>query len=167
MNFEIIDYNINTHKLLDEWIDESKHANAKLINRYATFNEPFSKTYQHFLEHPYDMANIESFIKLFAKNDIIYGVAMFHYYNEMDKFYLGINPIVINPAFWGRGIGTEILKEITIYVDKITEGHVDIVKADTDETNIASIKMLEKVGFIKGAKNKNFVEYIYKISNEN
>jgi len=41
-----------------------------------------------------------------------------------------------------------------------------LLKADTDETNIASIKMLEKIGFIKAAKNNNFVEYIYKIINE-
>ena len=166
MNFEIIDYNIHKHKFLDEWIDESKNQNAKLINMYATFNEPFSKTYQYFLEHPYDMANIKSFIKLFAHDNVIYGVVVFHYFNEKDKFYMGINPIVINPQFLGRGIGTKILKRITNQANKITEGHVDIVKADTEETNIASIKMLEKVGFIKAAKNNNFVEYIYKIINE-
>jgi len=128
MNFEIIDYNIHKHKFLDEWIDESKNQNAKLINMYATFNEPFSKTYQYFLERPYDMANIKSFIRLFANKDIIYGIVVFHYYNEKDKFYLGINPIIINPQFLGRGIGTKILKQITNQANKITEGHVDIVK---------------------------------------
>lgn len=166
MNFEIIDYNIHKHKFLDEWIDESKNQNAKLINMYATFNEPISKTYQYFLEHPHDMANIKSFIKLFANDNVIYGVVVFHYYNEKDKFYLGINPIIINPQFLGRGIGTKILKQIIIQAVKITRGHVDIVKADTEETNIASVKMLEKVGFIKAAKNNNFVEYVYKIINE-
>lgn len=165
MEFEIIDYNINTHKMLDEWIDELKNPNAKLINMYATFNEPISKTYQYFLKHPYDMANIKSFIKLFANEGFIYGVVVFHYYNETDIFYLGVNPIIINPEFFGHGIGTKILKEIANSVDKIAKGHVDIIKADTDERNIASIKMLEKAGFVKGAKNNNFVEYSYKIIN--
>ena len=125
----------------------------------------FLKLTNAFLKHPYDMANIKSFIKLFANEGFIYGVVVFHYYNETDIFYLGVNPIIINPEFFGHGIGTKILKEIVNSVDKITKGHVDIIKADTDETNIASIKMLEKAGFVKGAKNNNFVEYSYKIIN--
>lgn len=166
MNFEIIDYNVHTHKFLDEWNDESKNANAKLISMYATYNEPISKTYQYFLEHPYDMANIKSFIKLFLNEGVVYGIVVFHYYNENGKFYIGVNPIIINPGLLSQGIGTKILKEIIIQADKITEGYIDIIKADTEETNIASIKMFEKVGFIKESNNNNFVEYSYKTINK-
>lgn len=151
---------------MDEWIDESKYLNAKVINKYATYNEPISGSYKYFLENPYDMANIKSFIKIFLNEGVIYGIVTFHYYNENNKFYLGINPIIINPEFFGRGIGTHILNQIINQADEITEGSVDVVKADTDEANIASIKMFEKIGFTKMAKNSNFIEYIYEIKNK-
>lgn len=161
MKFKIVDYDIKRHVSLDEWIDESKHINAKLINKYATYNEPLSETYKYFLDNPFDMANIKSFIKVFEYDDISYGVTVFHYYKESDKYYLAINPIIINPIFINQGIGTKILKEIILKAEKLTSGNVDIVKGDSEKTNIASIKILEKAGFVKGNKNENFIEYIY------
>lgn len=163
MNFNIIDYNIKKHKDLDDWIDESKHINSKLINKYATYDEPISESYQYFLDNPFDMANIKSFIKVFEHNNTSYGIVIFHYYKEEDGYYLAINPIIINPEFINQGIGTQILKLITLQANEIAEGQVNIVKGDAEEENIASIRILEKAGFIKNEKNENFIEYFYKI----
>lgn len=164
MNFKIVDYDIEKHLSLDDWIDESKHVNSKLINKYATYGEPISDSYQYFIDNPFDMANIKSFMKVFEYNDISYGVVMFHYYKEKDKYYLAINPIIINPEFINQGIGTKILKIIVQKPKEITEGKVDVVKGDIEEENIASIRILEKTGFIKSEKSENFIEYIYKIT---
>lgn len=164
MNFNVVDYDIKKHKALDDWIDESKHVNSKLINKYATYDEPISESYQYFLDNPFDMANIKSFIKVFEHNDISYGIAMFHYYKEEGKCYLAINPIIINPEFINQGLGTKIMKLITLRAEEIVEGQVDIVKGDVEEENIASIRILEKAGFSKIKTNENFIEYFYKIT---
>lgn len=163
MKFKIIDYNIEKHCSLDEWIDETKHSNAKLINKYATYNEPISDAYKYFLDNPFKMANIKSFIKIFENKDIVYGIVVFHYYNEKNVFYLAINPLIINPKFINLGIGTKILNQIVIEAKDIAKGHVDIIKADTEETNLASIKIFKKCNFIDNAKNDNFIEYIYEL----
>lgn len=159
MKFNIIDYEINKHISLDSWIDESNHPNAKLINKFATFNEPLSDTYQYFLDNTLDMANIKSFLKVFEHDDIFYGTAVFHYYEEDNKYYLAINPI-INPEFINQGFGTNILKQIVVNAKKIAGGEIDVIKGDTNEDNIASIKILEKVGFKNISKNDIFLEYV-------
>lgn len=164
MKFNIVDYNIKKHKDLDDWTNESKHVNAKLINKYATYNEPISESYQYFLDNPFDMANIKSFIKVFEHNNTPYGIAMFHYYKEEDEYYLAINPIIINPEFINQGLGTKIMKLITLKAKEIAEGQVDIVKGDVEEGNIASIRILEKADFIRGEKKDNFIEYFYKMT---
>ncbi|NLB48615.1 MAG: GNAT family N-acetyltransferase [Erysipelotrichia bacterium] len=163
--FTIVDYDINKHKLLDDWIDESKYINVKTINKYATYHEPISETYQYFLDNPFDMANIKSFIKVFERDGISYAVTIFHYYNDNDKYYLAINPIIINPKLINQGIGTIVLKLIVLKAKKIAEGKVDIIKGDTEKTNVASLRIFEKSGFIKSKKNDDFIEYIYKLTN--
>ncbi|CCV64195.1 hypothetical protein BN85406180 [Alteracholeplasma palmae J233] len=164
MKFEISDYNIEIHKYLDKWIDESKYLNARLINKYATYNEPISKTYKYFLDNPYEMANIKSYIKLFISEDVVYGIVVFHYYNEKKKFFLAINPLVVNPEFMNHGIGSKLLRQIVLQAREIAGGHVDIVKADVENANIASMKIFEKMGFAKEIKNNNFIEYIYNLT---
>lgn len=167
MDYKIVNYDLKRHYILDKWIDESEHVNAKLINKYATYNEPISNTYKYFLDNPFDMANIKTFLKVFEHDHEFYGVAVFHYYKEEEKFYLAINPIVINPKFINQGIGTKILKQIVENVRQISGGHVDIIKGDTEESNLASIRILEKSGFIKDKQNDNFIEYTYDLTKKN
>ncbi len=163
MKYKIKDYDLKEHISLDDWIDESKYINAKKINMYAAYNEPMSDTYHYFLNNPFDMANIKTFIKVFESENIYYGVAVFHYYKEEDKFYLAINPIIINPEFINQGIGTIIIKQIVEEAIEFTKGHIDIIKGDAEESNKASIKILEKNGFKIKDINENFIEYIYEL----
>lgn len=89
---------------------------------------------------------------------------MFHYYKKDDEYYLTINPIIINHEFINQGIGTKTLKLIILIDKEIVDGQVDVIKGDTEEENLASIRMLEKSGFIKSKNNDNFIEYFYKIT---
>lgn len=112
MAYLIESYNPIKHKIIDCWILEDKYINAKQVNEFAFFNEPISTNYKYILNNPYEMANIKSFIKVFKSDKTIVGVAVFHYYNDNNKYYLGINPIVVNPDMMNKGIGKSILNQI-------------------------------------------------------
>jgi len=118
MEYLVENYNPKEHKVIDEWILEDKYYNAKQINEFALFNEPISLHYKYILNNPYEMANIKSFIKVFKNKQTIAGVVVFHYYVNNEKYYLGINPIVVNPNMMNKGIGKSILKQIIKNIER-------------------------------------------------
>ena len=73
---------------------------------------------QYILNNPYEIANIKSFIKVFKNKQTIAGVVVFHYYVNNEKYYLGINPIVVNPNMMNKGIGKSILKQIIKNIER-------------------------------------------------
>lgn len=161
MKYIIEDYNIDKHQVIDTWIDENKYKQAKLINKFALFNEPISEFYHYILASPYDLANIKSFIKVFKDNDNILGVVVFHYYVIEDIYYLGINPLVVNPSLMNLGIGKNILTEIIKNLTTIINTKVDYLVADIEKTNDISIKLFMSVGFTLKEKYDNFLKFIY------
>ncbi len=163
MTYLIESYDPIKHEIVDSWILEDKYINAKQINEFAFFNEPISTNYNYILNNPYEMANIKSFIKVFKSDKTIVGVVVFHYYNDNDKFYLGINPLVVNPDMMNRGIGKSILNQIIKNSKIICGGEVNYIKALSEKKNIVSLKLLERAGFKKEEADKNFISYIYNI----
>ncbi|MGI6359997.1 MAG: GNAT family N-acetyltransferase [Acholeplasmatales bacterium] len=163
MKYIIEDYNIRAHKEIDTWIDEKKYKTAKLINKFALFNEPLSDFYKHILDNPNDLANIKSFIKVFKDSDNILGVVVFHYYVDANIYYLGINPLIVNPSLMNKRIGTNILKIIVKELKRIFNDKVDFIVAKIDETNHISIKLFEGLGFRIKEKDENFTKFIYQV----
>ncbi|MDD4090462.1 MAG: GNAT family N-acetyltransferase [Acholeplasmataceae bacterium] len=163
MTYLIESYDPLKHKIVDSWILEDKYINAKQINEFAFFNEPISTNYKYILNNPYEMANIKSFIKVFKSDETIVGVVVFHYYTDNEKYYLGINPIVVNPDMVNQGVGKSMLNQIIKNSKIICGGEVNYIKALSEEKNIASIKLLETVGFKKEEVDKNFISYIFNI----
>lgn len=164
MNFKIVDYDIEKHKQLDQWNDEKLYLNAKQINDYALYDEPLSSFYNHFQENPFDMANIRSFIKVVEGDKDILGAVVFHYYLEDEKYYLTINPIVINPLKMNQGIGTNILRYIIKEAREIADGKVDYLRCNLNMSNEASIRLFTGRGFIEeNEEDGGFKNYFYKL----
>ncbi len=63
---------------------------------------------------------------------------------------------MVDPGYWGRGIATEAARAFIEYVFKATP--VDRLTADVDPRNLASLKVLEKLGFtITGTAERTFL----------
>ncbi len=163
MKYIIEDYNTFKHQEIDTWIDEKKYKNAKIINKFALFNEPISDFYHYICSNPFGMANIGSFIKVFRDKDIIVGVSVFHYYVEENIFYLRINPLFVNPKLMNRGIGKNILKDIIKSLNEINNSRVDYLTAKVEKTNLIGIKLFKSASFKITKKDDDFIEFIYKV----
>ena len=119
--------------------------------------------HHYFLEHPFDMANIKSFIKVFEVKGTVVSVVAFHYYVENEIYSLSINPLIVHPEKMNQGFGYQTLKLIVENPYDIVEGKVDIVKALVKIDNTVSIKMFEKIGFKKEKTDEGFIDYTYQI----
>lgn len=108
------------------------------------------------------MANIGSYIKVFKELNEILGIAVLHYYLEDNKYYITINPIVVSPTKMNCGYGTKILKYSIDYSDDLVGGKVDYIRCNIDNTNKASLKLINKFEFKKEKDNNNFIQYVYK-----
>lgn len=63
---------------------------------------------------------------------------------------------MIDPGYWGRGIATEAARAFIDYAFEATP--VDRLTADVDPRNLASLKVLEKLGFtITGTAERTFL----------
>ena len=66
----------------------------------------------------------------------------------------GIDLFLGVPALWGRGIGTEAIRQLSAYL--LTQKHARLVCADPEETNIRSRCAFEKAGFSPTGRVKNY-----------
>lgn len=53
----------------------------------------------------------------------------------------------IHPDYWGRGYATEAADAVLKYM--LETLNLPLVKADADEPNLASVRVLEKIGMVK------------------
>lgn len=53
----------------------------------------------------------------------------------------------IHPNFWGHGYATEAAEAVVKYM--LETLNIPVIKADADEPNIASVRVLEKIGMRK------------------
>ncbi len=63
----------------------------------------------------------------------------------------------IMPAFWGKGLMTEALSALCLYLFEYMKFHS--LEANIDPANTGSVKLLEKVGFVKEAHFRE--NYVY------
>ncbi len=63
---------------------------------------------------------------------------------------------LLHPDYWRRGFATEALRALIDYGFK--GRRLERITADVDPNNIASIAMLEKLGFVETGREKNTLE---------
>lgn len=136
-----------------------------------------------YLPYPYTLLDAVKFIEMQKdnQNDLIYAIqadgilaGCISLSSKSDVYKLnGEIGFWLGECFWGKGIATEAVKQI------IKKGFLEInlhrIYASVFSFNIASVKVLEKAGFIKEAVLKEAVvknnciadEYIYALLNKN
>lgn len=147
-----------------KWKVEDAHDLA-----YALNNKKIHNNLRDGLPYPYTVADAESYIQamLNADQDSVYAFAI----TADDKVIGSIGVFrkdnihrctaemgyYIAEPWWGKGIGTIAVKEISTYIFQNT----DIIRifADPFAYNTASCRVLEKAGFIfEGTLRKNAVK---------
>ncbi len=147
-----------------KWKVEDAHDLA-----YALNNKKIHDNLRDGLPYPYTVADAESYIRamLNADQDSVYAFAI----TADDKVIGSIGVFrkdnihrctaemgyYIAEPWWGKGIGTIAVKEISTYIFQNT----DIIRifADPFAYNTASCRVLEKAGFIfEGTLRKNAVK---------
>lgn len=64
--------------------------------------------------------------------------------------------LILHPEVWGRGFGTEATEAFIAYA--FTLPQIDVITADVDPRNSASLKLLKRLGFeITGTAEKTFL----------
>ncbi|MCF0117366.1 MAG: GNAT family N-acetyltransferase [Bacilli bacterium] len=150
--------NINSEILLnlDNWLDNDKGD----IEKYAMFDYSFT-TYEHSLK--VDVIEGETYVtKAFYIDDILMAYIAICLYKENDNNCAGINPIVVNPNYVGKGYGKMIIEYIKIHFEEIYQIKIDYLYALVDLNNKRSAQLFEACGFKKDGKAEaNFQNYKY------
>jgi len=68
---------------------------------------------------------------------------------ELPEATVGTDQFIGDPAYIGKGYGTQMVKAFIQYLTHILEPHITTVIVDPDPANHAAIRCYEKVGFKK------------------
>ena len=136
MKYCFVDYDPVAHRALDAWQGSD-------IARFA-MDGSISGEWKFYVDSNDYRAGIDTFCKVVLLNDRPVAV-MIVFCNP--GYPVGINPIVVDPALCGRGIGSEILREFLANIDAILPFHSNLIKVVIDNENVASIRAFTKAGF--------------------
>jgi len=78
---------------------------------------------------------------------------------------VGITDVKLAPNYWGKGYGTEAMREVVRYL--FTNTSLDVILVPPHRENIAAIKVYEKSGFRKTKGIYWFDHYLMEITREN
>ena len=78
---------------------------------------------------------------------------------ELDEHFCLCISVVVFSEYQKQGIATTIIKEIQ---SGKFELDFNVIQVFIDETNIASLKLFEKVGFVCVGKDEELLEYAYR-----
>lgn len=92
------------------------------------------------------------FYKVYSNGDL---VAAIHIESSDKSLYMDI---VVIPQYQHKGLATAIVTDIQSGVLQIDFEHIEI---SIDESNVASRKLFEKMGFVVVSKEDELVNYIY------
>ncbi len=88
------------------------------------------------------------------------GIIAFHHFDfDENKVQIGYN---LKKSYWRKGIMSEVLKSIIDYLQ--LNSSIETIEASIDTENIASIKLVEKLGFELGDRKNNKLIFIKKLS---
>ena len=136
MKYRFADYDPAAHRALDAWQGGD-------IARFAMEN-PISEEWQYYVNSDEYAVGIDTFCKavLLHNRPVAVMIVFCH-----PDYPVGINPIIVDPARCGQGIGGEILREFLGNIDTLLPFHSDKIRVVFDNENIASIKAFTKAGF--------------------
>jgi RimJ/RimL family protein N-acetyltransferase len=136
-------------------IRDWKIQDAPSIARYAN-NRKIWKNLRDAFPHPYSLQDAESFIlrsleadqiSVFAittQSEAIGSIGLM-LGNDVHRFTAEIGYWIAEP-FWGKGIMTQAVKSMTAYA--VRDLNLHRIFAEPYTTNPASVRVLEKAGFI-------------------
>lgn len=136
-DIEVMRYDMNN---LLKSLDDAKN-NIKLINK-AISNKWFIRC-----------AVIDK-----QTNDFIGTIALHHFEFDKNKVQIGYN---LKKSYWGRGIMTNVLNSIIDYLK--SNSSIEILEASINIENIASIKLVEKLGFELNSKDNDKLVFMKKL----
>ena len=93
------------------------------------------------------------FYKMY-KQEKLFGTI--HLEKNIDLLYMDI---VIFPEFQKMGLGTKVIRDIQQDIFNI---HYDKIVVSIDESNIASIRLFEKSGFLMESQEDELLNFVYK-----
>ena len=137
----------------------------------AAFEYLSDKMVMEYIEPVMTYKKVVSFInKAGIKNKRIFAIVLrdvekvighliFHKYTSEDIYEIGW---IINKDYWNKGYAVEISKKIIEYGFENLE--INKIIGETEEENIKSIKIFEKIGMKKVGKNEDGL-IVYEIEN--
>ena len=99
-------------------------------------------------------------VELIQEQKLIGSVMLRYDHNFQHDCEIGYS---IGRAFWGNGLGKEIVKELIILTKQ--DPNTENIKAWTNKNNIASIKVLESNDFQRCEQNRDSENYLYQKTN--
>ncbi len=106
--------------------------------------------------HEGNVHTLRKGVALTATGELI-GSAMFRYNSDnINACEIGYS---IGKQYWSKGFGTEIVKRILQTLQK--EQHIHRANAWSHKENIASIKILVGLGFVRKAQSENEVNDLF------
>lgn len=135
MNFVWQDYNPETMRFVENWLDESAVKSTGL-------DEGFRAFYEYWANEDGFVVGGNFWCKVVGENDMPFGIIAFSQYEDK----ITIMEIVIAPEYRGRGLGTKLLKEL-FDRKEIIGFSIQKAEAVIFPSNIASQKAFENVGF--------------------
>lgn len=165
------DYSKKYKDLIDRWTDDEE------VQRFAT-DDSWHDEYMYYMteterymddagvvhEHKYEL-NKDFFCKIIFDGETPVAVIILL---STDGYPVYINPLLVNPKLWGRGYGTEIIRELIDNIDELIPNHSDTIEAGVDIENTPSRRIFEKNGFTltKIHPEGDFLFYQYQLPEE-
>lgn len=92
------------------------------------------------------------YYKVYENSTLIGSV---HCQTEGEILYISL---LIFPEFQNNGYGTKVIKDI---IDGVLPLNFDSIEISIDKTNLPSLRLFEKVGFIKTSVDGGLINYTY------
>ena len=116
-------------------------------------NQEFYKLYEKWIDNSINNINSKTKIIIYLINDIIVGFTIF----SLKDSNVNIELIAVNGDFRGRGIGTELIKQVENIAKYFNCETIDV---NTQGINNSSIRLYEKNNFL--CINKTYIYHYWK-----
>jgi L-amino acid N-acyltransferase YncA len=157
MRFIWEEYSIQKHVDLDKWNDSNSN-----IDKFAMFGESLSRQVTWYKENPNDpISNYKDYFFVIKNRNGIMGYIICNVSNLGEYYQAGINPIVINPDFNGKGLGKEIVVEFINNSQGFLGVHIKEFLVMVDKKNTTAYRLFQETGFIVTKREDDFIEMIY------
>ena len=155
MKFIWENYLKENHFKIDNWNSMNSD-----IDKYAMYGDTLSKQALWYKDNPDDkISNYKDIIYVIKEDTNCIGFVISNISFIEDYYVANINPIVINPNYLRRGYASLVINDLITNSSKLLVEEVKYIMVVIEKSNIYSIKLFEKIGFIIHKEDQNFIEY--------